>query len=46
MKPPLPRIQTAVPQLPHVQLEIAKAIGTLMTLSSCLRICTPGSVSV
>jgi hypothetical protein len=31
MKPPLPRIETSVPRLPHVQLEIGKAIGTLMT---------------
>jgi hypothetical protein len=31
MKPPLPRIETFAPRLPHVQLEIAKAIGTLMT---------------
>jgi hypothetical protein len=30
MKPPLPRIETAVPRLPHVQIEIAKAIRTLM----------------
>jgi hypothetical protein len=30
MKPPLPRIETAVPRLPHVQLEIAKAIRTLL----------------
>jgi hypothetical protein len=29
MKPPLPRIETAVPRLPRVQLEIAKAIRTL-----------------
>jgi hypothetical protein len=31
MKPPLPRIETFLPRLPHVQLEIGKAIGTLMT---------------
>jgi len=31
MKPSLPRIETSVPRLPHVQLEIGKAIGTLMT---------------
>jgi hypothetical protein len=30
MKPPLPRIQSAVPQTLHVQLEIAKAIRSLM----------------
>jgi hypothetical protein len=30
MKPPLPRIQSAVPQMLHVQLEIAKAIRTLV----------------
>jgi hypothetical protein len=29
MKPPLPRTLSAVPRLPHVQLEIAKAIHTL-----------------
>jgi hypothetical protein len=29
MKPPLPRTLSAVPRLPHVQLEIAKAIRTL-----------------
>src|SRR5579864_2490687 len=29
MKPPLPRILSAVPRTLHVQLEIAKAIGTL-----------------
>ncbi len=30
MKPPLPRTLSAVPRLPHVQLEIAKAIHILM----------------
>jgi hypothetical protein len=30
MKPPLPRTAQAVPRLPHVQLEIAKAIRTLI----------------
>jgi hypothetical protein len=30
MKPPLPRILSAVPRTPHAQLEIAKAIHTLM----------------
>jgi hypothetical protein len=29
MKPPLPRIESAVPQTSHVQLEIAKAVRTL-----------------
>jgi hypothetical protein len=29
MKPSLPRIETSVPRLPHVQLDIAKAIRTL-----------------
>jgi hypothetical protein len=29
MKPPLPRTSSSVPRLPHVQLEIAKAIRTL-----------------
>jgi hypothetical protein len=29
MKPSLPRIAASVPRLPHVQLEIAKAIRTL-----------------
>lgn len=29
MKPPLPRGASAVPRLPHVQIEIAKAIRTL-----------------
>jgi hypothetical protein len=29
MKPPLPRTLSAVPRLPHVQLEIVKAIHTL-----------------
>jgi len=29
MKPPLPRIESAVPHTLHVQLEIAKAIRTL-----------------
>jgi hypothetical protein len=32
MKPPLPRTAQAVPRLPHVQLEIAKAVRTLMGL--------------
>jgi hypothetical protein len=30
MKPPLPRSESAVPRTPHTQLEIAKAIRTLM----------------
>jgi hypothetical protein len=30
MKPSLPRIESSVPRLQHVRLEIAKAIGTLM----------------
>jgi hypothetical protein len=29
MKPPLPRTSSAVPRLPHVHLEIAKAVHTL-----------------
>lgn len=29
MKPPLPRILSAVPRTPHVQLEVAKAIRTI-----------------
>jgi hypothetical protein len=33
MKPPLPRTLSAVPRLPHVQLEIAKAIRTLTAQS-------------
>jgi hypothetical protein len=31
MKPSLPRIETSVPRLPHVQLAIGKAVRTLMT---------------
>jgi hypothetical protein len=31
MKPPLPHIASSVPRLPHVQLEIAKAMHTLLS---------------
>jgi|HubBroStandDraft_4_1064222.scaffolds.fasta_scaffold82141_2 hypothetical protein len=34
MKPPLPRTLSAVPRLPHVQLEILKAIHTLAAPST------------
>jgi hypothetical protein len=34
MKPPLPRTLSAVPRLPHVQIEIAKAVHTLVDRSA------------
>ena len=34
MKPPLPRTLSAVPRLPHVQIEIAKAVHTLIDQSA------------